>query len=127
MEAVNWNVISKAKLNFQMVDENLYFVNHMSMFEHRTRKRYGYEKSEIMTDVMSSAAMTGECVANATEGHHPDSIALVPFYGGRPPNVTANYQVKSLGQGNSLVRLVYIYIPLAFLTEMIHIFCSLPM
>jgi len=28
-------------------------------------------------------------------------IALIPFYGGLPPNVTATYAVKSIGQGNS--------------------------
>jgi hypothetical protein len=51
---------------------------------------------------MSLAAFDGECrdlVVNEAD----DSIAFIPFFGGRPPGVTNNLEVKSIGQGNSLV------------------------
>ena len=42
---------------------------------------------------------------NNNNGYNKQSsISLIPFYGGLPPNVTADHKVKSLGQGNSLVR-----------------------
>ena len=68
------------------------------------RKKYGYEKSEKKTLAFSTDAVQHEC--NNIEqiySYENNTIALVPFYGGRPPNVTADLKVKSIGQGNSLV------------------------
>lgn len=39
--------------------------------------------------------------------YHNSTIAFIPFYGGRPPNVTSDLKVHSLGQGNSLVCSFY--------------------
>ena len=103
MEAANWAVIDQATYNFQFRNESTYYAHHMSMYEHYTRKVYGYEKSENMTAVMADAAMKGECHVDPPRDYHSNSLAIVPFYGGRPPNVTADLKVKSLGQGNSLV------------------------
>eukprot|EP01035_Chromulina_nebulosa_P017069 gene17069-22581_t len=36
--------------------------------------------------------------------HKKEYIAIIPFYGGLPPNVTSDMSVKSIGQGNSLVN-----------------------
>jgi hypothetical protein len=107
MEAVNWNVISTANFNFQFVDDDAYYVNHLSRYEHFTHKKYGFEKSENMTATMANAAMHGECNVANIKSYHSTSLGLIPFYGARPPNVTANLQVKSLGQGNSLVRIAF--------------------
>ena len=116
METVTWDVIKAAKYNFQFVNESSYFVHHMSQFEHYHRKKSGYAKSENITKIYSEAAMKEVCWSSFPhqsddkdakrnpDGYHQTSIGLIPFYGGRPPNVTADLQVKSLGQGNSLVR-----------------------
>eukprot|EP00602_Paraphysomonas_sp_CaronLab_P004330 CAMPEP_0185031440 /NCGR_PEP_ID=MMETSP1103-20130426/18913_1 /TAXON_ID=36769 /ORGANISM="Paraphysomonas bandaiensis, Strain Caron Lab Isolate" /LENGTH=333 /DNA_ID=CAMNT_0027566971 /DNA_START=147 /DNA_END=1145 /DNA_ORIENTATION=- len=103
MEAANWDVITTAHNNFQLRNESLYFVFHMSRFEHFNRKKYGYSHSETVTRVMSEAAMKGECLSLPSD-YHASTLAIIPFYGGRPPNVTADLKVKSLGQGNSLVK-----------------------
>ena len=65
---------------------------------------------------MSDRAFQGECFpsdAGTRRGlkdkkHHSrgngEYLTLVPFYGGLPPEVTADFsKVKSIGQGNSLV------------------------
>jgi hypothetical protein len=74
----------------------------MSMFEHVLHKKYGFDVAQNKTKIMSQAAFNGECV-----GLKPSDdsryFALVPFYGGLPPNVTKDLSVKSIGQGNSLV------------------------
>jgi hypothetical protein len=76
----------------------------MSAYEHATRKKFGYEKSESMTMEFSTSAVQAECLnIGQVHSHENSTIAMVPFYGGRPPNVTADLKVKSLGQGNSLV------------------------
>jgi hypothetical protein len=49
-----------------------------------------------------SVAVPGECV-DLQVNDAENSIAFIPFFGGRPPGVTASLQVKSIGQGNSLV------------------------
>lgn len=109
MESVTWDVLKTSKWNFQFFNESSYFVHHMSQFEHFHRKKSGYTVSENLTSIYSNEALKGICmgVQRQTEdfqsSYHESSIALVPFYGGRPPNVTADFKVNSLGQGNSLV------------------------
>jgi hypothetical protein len=108
METITWDVIKYAKYNFQFTNESSYFVHHMSQFEHFHRKKSGFAFSENITTIYSKAAMKEVCLPyqeNDPHDYHQTSIGLVPFYGGRPPNVTADLKVKSLGQGNSLVRL----------------------
>jgi hypothetical protein len=108
METAGWDALKFAN-SYQLRDENDYFVNHMSQYEHNTRKKFGYEKAEKMVEEMSNAAVASECVAElTTRGYHNTSLAVIPFYGGRPPNVTADLKVQSLGQGNSLVCVKYV-------------------
>jgi hypothetical protein len=105
MEAATFNVYDKAKLKFQISDPDAYFVHHMSMFEHLHHKKYGFEVAKNVTLMMSKAAFRGECGNLTTNGmtNETNYIALIPFYGGLPPNVTKDLSVKSIGQGNSLV------------------------
>jgi hypothetical protein len=52
----------------------------------------------------STHAVRGECSGiEQVRSFENNTLALVPFFGGRPPNVTADLKVKSIGQGNSLV------------------------
>ena len=104
MEAASVNIFLTSSLKFQVADPDSYYVHHMSMYEHLLHKKKGYEIAQNKTSILSYAALKGEC-----EGLNISSsleyLALIPFYGGRPPNVTTDLKVKSIGQGNSLVRL----------------------
>jgi len=93
----------RAQLKFQVQDPDAYFVHHMSMFEHLNHKTHGFAVAKNKTLVMSRAAFAGEC-DNLVINKSKDYVALVPFFGGRPPGVTKDLAVKSIGQGNSLVR-----------------------
>jgi hypothetical protein len=73
------------------------------MYEHLLHKKLGFEVAKNLTLSMSEAAFHGEC-SNLDISATRDYLAIVPFFGGLPPNVTANLAVKSLGQGNSLVH-----------------------
>lgn len=92
----------KAKLKFQLSDPDAYFVHHMSMYEHLLHKKHGFGVAQNKTLIMSKMALKTECsgisIKNTTQ-----YLALIPFYGGLPPNVTKDLSVKSIGQGNSLV------------------------
>ena len=104
MEAASFNIFDRSHLKFQLSDPDAYFVHHMSMFEHLLHKKHGFDVAKNQTKVMSEAAFHGECVGlNISKTRQ--YLALIPFYGGLPPDVTADYsQVKSIGQGNSLVK-----------------------
>jgi hypothetical protein len=108
MEAMSFEVIKAAPYSFQFVNESVYYVVHMSQFEHYHRKKSGYQQSENITAVFSMAAMNLTCFTDPKDyeklSFHNSSLGLIPFYGGRPPNVSADLKVLSLGQGNSLVR-----------------------
>ena len=88
------------------------FVYHRSMFEHLNHKKYNFSVASRKTVVMSRAAFHGECDGLSASLSRPagpsprgsrEYAALVPFFGGLPPDVTADLAVKSIGQGNSLV------------------------
>jgi hypothetical protein len=104
MEAASFQIFDRARYKFQISDPDAYYVHHMSMFEHLIHKREGFMVARNKTDLMSRAAMNGECEGlkvNPTREY----LALVPFFGGLPPNVAPDFSaVKSIGQGNSLVR-----------------------
>lgn len=102
MEAASFNIFDKSKLKFQVADPDAYFVHHMSMYEHLIHKKIGFAEAQAKTLIMSRHAMMGEC-SNLTISRTTEYLALVPFYGGLPPNVTKDLSVKSIGQGNSLV------------------------
>ena len=113
MEAASFLIFDKAMYKFQMIDPDSYFVHHMSMFEHHLHKKYDLETSRNKTLIMSQAAFHGEC-DHVKLNDRREFMAMVPFYGGLPPNVTkaahsrpggkgVSLEVKSLGQGNSLM------------------------
>ncbi len=106
MEAASFNVFDKARWKFQFADPDAYYVHHMSRYEHLIHKSSTFEEAKRKSELLSNAAFLGEC-ANLTgldrvRDREP-YLALVPFFGGLPPNVTKDLKVKSLGQGNSLV------------------------
>ena len=104
MEAASFSVFDAAALKFQVSDPDAYYVHHMSMFEHLIHKKFGFETAKNKTHLMSTMAFKGECVDRLAISNTTEYVALIPFYGGLPPNVTDDFsQVKSLGQGNSLV------------------------
>jgi hypothetical protein len=102
MEAASFNIFDRARWKFQLSDPHAYYVHHMSMYEHVIHKKLGFEQAKNLTLIMSKAAVKGEC-SNIDITKSNDFIALIPFYGGLPPNVTKDLSVKSIGQGNSLV------------------------
>jgi hypothetical protein len=75
----------------------------MSHYEHQVHKVHGFEMAKNKTIILSNAAYNGEC-GNLQISKSREHIAFIPFYGGRPPGVTKDLAVKSIGQGNSLVR-----------------------
>lgn len=104
MEAASFQIFDAANLKFQIGDPDAYFVHHMSMFEHLIHRKYGFQEAQNKTLIMSKAAVKGECGKNLSISNTTEFLSLIPFYGGLPPNVTADFSaVKSLGQGNSLV------------------------
>lgn len=97
--------MSSCKKRFQFRTPSAYFVNHMSAYEHATRRKQGYNVSESKTLMFSNAAKTGECGAVRSD-YNRNTLAVVPFYGGLPPGVVGKsketMRVTSVGQGNSL-------------------------
>lgn len=106
MEAASFNIFDKAKLKFQLADPDAYYVHHMSMYEHFVHRKEGFDEAQRRTLILSKAALAGEC-GNLTVNDSTEFVSLIPFYGGRPPNVTADLKVNSLGQGNSLVTSMF--------------------
>lgn len=103
MEAASFQIYDKSDLKFQVGDPDSYYVHHMSYYEHAIHKLKGFEEAQNRTLILSNAAVLGECdnlVINPTREY----LALIPFYGGLPPNIGADLKVNSIGQGNSLVR-----------------------
>lgn len=118
MEAASFNIFDKARFKFQLVDPDAYYVHHMSMYEHLIHKKLGFDEAQRQTLIMSNAAIRGECT-NLTISPSKKHFAFIPFYGGLPPNVTKDLQVKAIGQGNSLVR-ASVYVVWCF-----HLICVL--
>ena len=131
MEQASFNIFHEANLVFQLEDIDAYYVHHMSMYEHLVHNSANLTYAKQQSDILSKAAFYGECGAqsdinnyhstnNYTNNNNNNaynngynkqsSISLIPFYGGLPPNVTADYKVKSLGQGNSLVSYIRVYV-----------------
>jgi hypothetical protein len=102
MEEASFSLMLKSTHVFQLSDPDLYYVNHMSAYEHAVMHKHGYEVAENRTMIMSQAAILSECSSLSTISHN-SFLSLIPFYGGRPPGVDENLKVQSLGQGNSLV------------------------
>ena len=100
---------------YQLENPHAYFVHHLSEFEHLIHKKYGIQMARNMTEILTNAAYAGECttIDKIVSNNY---IAIIPFYGGLPPNVTSSYTVKSIGQGNSLVTSNYLNHAYIFLT-----------
>ena len=104
MEEAAFRVFDDPSLKYQLVNPDLYFVHHMSEFEHQIHKKHGIDRAKNVTSIMSHAAYNGECNRNIdTINSSSNYIAFIPFYGGLPPDVNNKFEVKSIGQGNSLV------------------------
>lgn len=120
METATFNIFDGAKHRkaYQYTDPENYYVNHMSMYEHWYHKKYSFGEAARQTYLMANRSYHGECMGlwdkdfNNEPGYlepmvpskSTEFLALLPFYGGLPPNVTDDKLVKSLGQGNSLVN-----------------------
>jgi hypothetical protein len=91
---------------FQVANPDMYYVNHLSDYEHKLRRlkrnfTYAIEKASIL----AFNAYSGECPAAPAVLHNGQShLALIPFFGGLPPNTTSQMKVESLGEGNSVVN-----------------------
>lgn len=130
MEEASFETFHKAALKFQLSDPDIYYVHHMSMYEHFLHKKTNFSYSKNMSELMSQSAYRGECFSKSPSPHsekivsnhiHEKSqyLAIIPFYGGLPPNVTSDFKVKSIGQGNSLVtKYVNTLILFCYLTEL---------
>jgi hypothetical protein len=104
MEAASFGIFDAAPYKFQLSDPDAYYVHHMSMFEHLIHKKQGFQEAQNKTLIMSKSAIIGECGKHLSISTTTEYLALIPFFGGLPPNVTADFSaVKSIGQGNSLV------------------------
>lgn len=126
METASFNIFDRAAYKFQMGDPGEYYVHHMSMFEHQLHKKFGFEHAKNLSQTLSDRAFEGECFpqglgrskekekekekewdkkgGKAHHHGHSDYLTLIPFYGGLPPDVDADFsKVRSIGQGNSLV------------------------
>jgi hypothetical protein len=103
MEEATFRAFEKPAEKFHLENPDAYFVHHLSAFEHDLHKSRGFDYAKNQTLKLTNAAVIGEC-SSLSEKEFPTSmIAFIPFYGGLPPNVTADLTVKSIGQGNSLV------------------------
>jgi hypothetical protein len=90
---------------FQMSDQDAYYVNHLSEYEHSQRKKtHNLTASLVMEAAMSGTAARGECSALAWHRSNALSgfLAIMSFYGGIPPQVDEQHRVRSVGEGNSL-------------------------
>jgi hypothetical protein len=101
MEVATEEIFRRARLKFQLADHDAFYVHHMSMYEHFNHRVVGQEIAHHRAEIMSEAAVAGEC-SNLTVNDSEDFMSLIPFYGGLPP--TVNGTVNKLGEGNSLVR-----------------------
>eukprot|EP01036_Dinobryon_divergens_P029394 gene29394-38483_t len=106
-EAASTEVFKRLPNKYIFVDPNTHYVHHLSKFEHENTEKYGFAEAQRKSSLLASSSSTGECAAViAGKGSIPstelDSLAIIPFYGGLPPNGTA-HSSDSLGQGNSKV------------------------
>ena len=91
---------------FQVANPDAYYVNHLSDYEHRLRRQTrNFTVAIEKASVLALNAFSGECRLVPTVLHNGQShLALIPFFGGLPPNTTTLMKVESLGEGNSVVN-----------------------
>lgn len=113
MEEASFLIERKVKDIYQFIDNDLYYVNHLSGYEHEIKKYESFNISEEKLQILSNIAVKEECLLKLRKENNDNgdnvnniynTIAIIPFYSGRPPQVTADLKVESIGQGNSLVN-----------------------
>jgi len=104
-EAASTEVYNRLPNKYLFKNFDAHYVNHLSMFEHLNSNKYGFSEAQRKSRILAQSAFEGECgaiVAVNMSQIDLTSIAIVPFYGGLPPNGTSHLS-DSLGQGNSKV------------------------
>jgi len=105
MEQASYRLFATKSNAYQLEDLDSYFVHHLSQYEHSIHSTHGFEKSTQKVGQLSRSAFDGECSKEEFQQiHNADYVALIPYYGGLPPNITSSMKVKSNGKGNSLVN-----------------------
>jgi hypothetical protein len=104
MEMATFSTMEATDMLFQFQNESIYYVNHLSAFEHAIRKTFGFNISEDKSRILALSALQGECqLLDNLLDNSTTRFAVVPFFSGKPPNITSNFEVISKGQGNSMV------------------------
>ena len=105
MEEASFAIMSRASV-YQVSRPDLYYVNHLSEYEHRMRsKTHNVNISITKSAIMSAAAIAHECsTIEYVTDNSIQYLSILPFYGGLPPNTSANLKVNSIGEGNSIVN-----------------------
>mmetsp|Transcript_33369 Transcript_33369/g.73513 ORF Transcript_33369/g.73513 Transcript_33369/m.73513 type:complete len:150 (+) Transcript_33369:84-533(+) len=67
-EAASIDLFKATWIKFVTQDPNHFYVNHLSAFEHASKKHFGEAEAQRRTQLLSQAAYQGECEA-------PDSLA----------------------------------------------------
>lgn len=104
MEEASFSILRKASHIFQIVDDQSYYVNHLSGYEHEVMNFQNYSFAEEKTHQLSLKAASKECESIDQYKFFNHTLSIIPFYGGRPPMVSEDLRVHSIGQGNSLVN-----------------------
>lgn len=102
MEEVFFNTIGTSRFKLHFSNPQLFYVHHLSSYEHEIHDHEGIDVARKKTIELSKAARAGECQDFLASGDQ-QFIAFIPFYGGLPPNVTSDLKVRSVGEGNSLM------------------------
>lgn len=113
MEEASFSIERKAKDIFQFAENDLFYVNHLSGYEHDVKNKENFQISEEKSQILSQMSVKEECsfhnhhfnhLNSHSQSHKFSTLAVIPCYGGRPPQVTSDLKVESIGQGNSLVN-----------------------
>ena len=101
-EAASIEVYKTAPLKYVSLDPDLFYVHHLSAYEHTNMKANGWAIALEKSLQLSQAAFTGECEsveARAEMKAQPDalkshSLSVVPCFFGQPPNGTTHDNVR---------------------------------
>jgi hypothetical protein len=110
MEEASFALLQMTRITntYQVSRPDHYYVNHLSEYEHKVRRKtHNVSLAVSRSAGMSASALAAECAPAALAGRPPEAVflALVPFYGGLPPATDAtNFKVGSVGEGNSVVN-----------------------
>lgn len=105
-EAATGEVFKSVYHRYLFANFSNYFVHHMSMYEHMLTRHKGFEYAQGKVSNLAIAARKGECShldINNFGSKNMGHVAMIPFYGGKPPARNASDEIGTLGQGNSVV------------------------